>query len=137
VTFVDINFKIDRLEEVLHQAGFDDAAKTLFIWEGVTYYLPHYDIHNTLRIIKKYSPIGSMICFDHMTEKLDSVNAGEPFLFWIKKEEVQSFLQGHGFKMVEHIGAEEMEKRWLTLSDGSVAEKSLPQFYFVRGMVTE
>lgn len=39
VTFLPIDFTKDDLAEVLGQAGYLTDRRTLFIWEGVTYYL--------------------------------------------------------------------------------------------------
>ena len=135
VSFVSINFKVDNLEDVLRRAGFDNTAKTLFIWEGVTYYLTEEAVKNTLSFIKTLSSQGSIICFDYLTEKLESVNAAEPFRFWIKTNELETFLASHGFETMEHINSQEMEKRYLTLKDGTLAEKALSQFAFVCGIV--
>lgn len=136
VSFVSINFKVDNLEAVLRKAGFDETVKTLFIWEGVTYYLTEDAIRKTLSFIKVHSPQGSAICFDYLTEKLDSVNAAEPFQFWIGTNELEPFLAKLGFKTIEHIDSKEMEKRYLTLNDGSLAEKALSQFCLVHGIVS-
>jgi methyltransferase (TIGR00027 family) len=40
LTFLAVNFKTDSLSDVLLKGGFRKSQKTLFIWEGVTYYLP-------------------------------------------------------------------------------------------------
>lgn len=52
VKHVSINFKTDNLADVLSSAGYDDTARTLFIWEGVTYYLVKDAVSTTLNYIK-------------------------------------------------------------------------------------
>src|SRR5207342_964916 len=39
-TAVSIDFERDDLGETLREQGYVAAARTLFLWEGVTYYLP-------------------------------------------------------------------------------------------------
>jgi len=135
VTFVSVNFKLDQLKEVLGNAGFDPMAKTLFIWEGVTYYLTKEAITTTLQFITSNSPSGSILCFDYLTEKLESVNSAEPFQFWIPQSKIDQFIEDHGLKVIEHIDADEMQKRYLTQKDGNIAEKVLTRFCFVKALV--
>jgi methyltransferase (TIGR00027 family) len=135
VSFVTINFKSDTLAAVLTKAGFDPLKRTLFIWEGVTYYLKEEAIGNTLDFIRTHSPSNSSVCFDYMTEQLESVNAAEPFLFWIDANAIAPFLTRHGFTPVEHIDSQVMEKRYLTLRDGTIAERVLSRFCFVHAAI--
>jgi methyltransferase (TIGR00027 family) len=135
VTFVSINFKQDQLKDVLSDASFDPTAKTLFIWEGVTYYLTEEAVTATLRFIKNNSPSGSILCFDYLTEQLESVNTAEPFKFWIAQNNIDKFMDVHCFKIIEHLDAPEMEKRYLSMNDGTIAEKVLTRFCFVEAIV--
>lgn len=107
---MSVNFQQDRLVDVLNNAGFDPTAPTLFIWEGVTYYLTEEAVTTTLSFIKNNSPIGSSLCFDYLTEPLESVNPAEPFLFWIAQSNIAKFLADQGFKIMEQLGTSEMEK---------------------------
>jgi methyltransferase (TIGR00027 family) len=135
VTFVDVDFKKDDLAVVLKESGLDPKARTLFILEGVTYYLDASTIRATLKSVREVSAPGSVICFDYMTEKLDSVNPSEPFKFWIGSTEIHAYLSASGFDMVEHLDSREMERRYLTLHDGTRGEKALPYFCFVQATV--
>jgi methyltransferase (TIGR00027 family) len=129
--YIPVNFKTEDFGKKLEMEGFDNAEKTLFIWEGVMYYLPPAAVETTLRVIKENSPEGSRLCFDYMSAKLDSINSGEPFLFWIESSEIGSFLNLRGFKLLDHLDAAEMERRYLTLRDGSPAERSLSKLCLV------
>ena len=131
LSFVPINFKTDKLDDVLSKAGYDKNEQTLFIWEGVMYYLSNEAVDNTLDFVKKNSSKYSRICFDYMTEKLESVNAAEPFKFWIEKDKIESFLIERGFKVINHLSPDDIKKRYLTLKDGSLAEKTISQFYLI------
>jgi methyltransferase (TIGR00027 family) len=133
--YVPINFKTGSLLDSLGEAGFQPHARTLFIWEGVTYYLTAEAIDATLRFVREHAPAGSSIAFDYMIAPLESVVTGEPFLFWLKKEALEPFLRQRGFEVLDHLDAREIERRYLTLGDGTVAEGSMPHFCFVHAAV--
>ena len=137
--FVSINFKENRIEEVLAKPAYSAAVKTLFIWEGVTYYLPEAAVSGTLSFVKSHAPKGSAICFDYATDKLESFNAAEPFQSWMGKEkgDVETYLSRFGIKPIEHIDSMEMERRYLALKDGSIAEKALSIFRFFYGILSD
>lgn len=136
VSFISINFKDDNFADALIKSGFVKSAKTLFIWEGVTFYLQEDIIRNTLELVNTLAPVGSMICFDYMTAKVDSVYNSEPFLFWIKPDELSAFMSTFGIDIIEHIHPEELEKRFLTIGNGELAEKTLPFFSVVTGIIS-
>jgi methyltransferase (TIGR00027 family) len=137
LTFVRINFLKERLEDVLAASGYDPRLKTLFVWEGVTYYLNRESVARTLRSVSAHSAPGSTVCFDYLTEKIESVNDAEPFGFWIEQTEIAQFLASCGIELTEDIDAKEMERRYLMLSDGSLAEQSLSRFRLACAAVTE
>ncbi len=136
IYFVSINFETENLDEVLLKAGFNNNAKTLYIWEGVTYYLTIDTIKKTLNFIHSHSSKASIVCFDYLAEKIDSMSAAEPYQFIIGKEELKILLSEYGLEIIEHIDSKEMEKRYLTLKDGTLAEESLTHFCFVTAMVS-
>jgi len=121
LTFAATNFKSDSLEEVLTRSGFDARKRTLFIWEGVIYYLPAEAVSETLRFVASHSPAGSRLCFDYMPEARTAVYAGEPFLFFLEEDRTESFLKEHGFQIEEHSAPPEIARRYNTLPDGSSA----------------
>jgi methyltransferase (TIGR00027 family) len=125
VVFVGMNFKTDDLIEKLNDAGFDRSAATLFIWEGVTYYLSQETIDRTLELLRDISAPGSALCFDYATRKLDSINAGEPFLSWMDPDKLRNYLDQYGYRLIDNLDAAEMSARYLVLEDGTQAEKPL------------
>jgi len=135
LAFVPINFKTERIEAGLLETGFNKQKRTLFIWEGVTYYLPLEAVNDTLNAVKINSPVGSTLCFDYMTEPVPSAYTAEPFQFWIESEKIGTFLAEQGFEVTAHLGPTEIEKQYLTMADGSVADKTLPFFCFVQASV--
>jgi methyltransferase (TIGR00027 family) len=135
VIFVPINFNKDTFEEVFVKAGYDKNQKTLFLWEGVTYYLPLKAVDETLHFIKSNAPAGSRVCFDytsswHGLSKLDDLIAigdywgqnfpGEPSSQWtIEEWEINSFLSKRGYHLIDHLQARrnEIQKKYIKFRD--------------------
>ena len=63
LTYVAVDFRHDKLGDVLAAAGYDSSQRTFFIWEGVTMYLPEAAVEETLRWVAAQAP-GSTIIFD-------------------------------------------------------------------------
>ncbi len=131
VRFVAVDFTTDDFVERLLEAGYDAAAATLFIWEGVTYYLTQETLERTLAQLHVHSAPGSALALDYMTAKADSLNAGEPFLSFIEPQALPGWLESFGFRVREHLDAADMAERYLTLRDGTVAEKPFSMIRFV------
>ncbi len=150
IAFVPIDFARDSLKDALFGAGFDKHQKTLYVWEGVTYYLPAQAIDETLGFIRENSPPGSAVCFDYVSTfpGMDEAygvkeqrafmrthSPGESIEFSIERGQIRSFLSERGFTLIEHLTPEEMEKRYLTLRDGSSAGKVTAGYCLARGTV--
>jgi methyltransferase (TIGR00027 family) len=135
VRFIEIDFKRDRLRDVLAAAGYDPAEKTLFIWEGVTYYLSEQAVRETLRAISSYSASGSSVVVDFaeqaiidMLRKLPDLSQhnytthwGEPWIFGVPDLREREFFRECGLEVREILSffGPEAAKRYLTRSDGS------------------
>jgi methyltransferase (TIGR00027 family) len=63
--FLAVNFVSESWMEKLIREGFDKTLKTLFIWEGVVYYLPTEVITATLKEISSCRS-GSELIFDYL-----------------------------------------------------------------------
>jgi len=151
LTFVPINFNKDTLHDILLGAGFDKTKKSLFIWEGVMYYLDMRSIDDTLAFITSHAPAGSSIAFDYSAYTPDSANAygvrelresvqsthpGEPIKFRLPAGTIETFLKDRGLTLIDHMTAPEMEQTYLTLRDGSSAGKVPPVFSFARAAIS-
>jgi len=150
LTYVPINFNSDTMEEVLHGTGFEKTEKSLFIWEGVTCYLLPSAVDETLRFIRSCSPPGSQVCFDYHTlsdgmsdkygvkeiaEFMKTHNPEEPMRFGIVEGEIESFLAQRGFGIIDNLDAKDMERRYLTLPNGSSVGRVPALHYLVRAVV--
>ena len=139
LVFVPTDFTHSSVKDALFSAGFDNGKMTLYIWEGVTYYLPAEAIDSMFGIIRENSPLGSTVCFDYYStfpgmdeaygvkeqrEFMKTHSPGERMQFSIERERIRAFLSERGFALVEHLEPEDMQKRYLTLKDGSLAGKT-------------
>jgi len=137
LSFADISNESSRLGVNLADAGYDKDKQTLFIWEGATYYQKSEVVDRTIRFMGANAPAGSTICFDYNTvsdgsdseigkelaESMNAVTSETADLFLMGEWKAGVFLAERDFMILEHITSEEMEKRYLTLQDGSSAEK--------------
>lgn len=124
ITYVPINFETDDLKESLSVAGYHKSEKTLFIMEGVTYYLEKESLEKTLGFIVKNSEKGSKFAFDFFsTEIIDGTSTdrlgkamlqlvtkmGEPYKFGIEKDQIKPYLKHHGFSDVFQTSSKEVK----------------------------
>ncbi len=136
LAFVPVDFTRDSLRDSLVNASFDASQETLFVWEGVTLYLQAREIDETLRFMRENSPAGSTVCFDYVCtfpgmddaygvkeqqEFMRGKIVGEPVVFRIPRGQIGPFLSERGFALLDHLTSEDMERRYLTLKDGSSA----------------
>ena len=148
VVFNSIDFNRESLKIVLEKAGYDNNKKTLFLWEGVSYYLDPESVNATLELVRNYSHNESIIAFDYIisvpTEKLHNYygvkelvqsmakrHPNERGKFAIEEEKIESFLEQRGLKMVEHLKNREIENRFLTTENGSLIGQITECFRFV------
>ncbi len=143
IRFVPINFETDNLADKLIEAGFSRGKRTLFVWEGVTYYLNAEVVENMLTVVKENAPAGSSICFDYAAVSSEAANehnakefrkhmksqhADEPTKFGIRAGEIDTFLAKKDFEVTEHLTAEEMTKKYLS-SNGHLDIGKVPSLF--------
>lgn len=129
VVHVSVDFETQDLEERLRQNGYKTNRKTLFIWEGVTYYLEADAVDQTLAFVANRSKPGSSIVFDYLlddvldgtsglplaTDFLDFVEKiGEPCKFGIQPLNLDAFLSERGFRTIEHVSVEQCKQAYHT-----------------------
>ncbi len=126
--FVPINFNKESLNDVLPKAGYDRSKKSIFLWEGVTYYLTGEAVKETLASIRNNSGPESSVAFDYFyksaierktdfygsKEICEAVSRNqEPFQFGIEDGQIKSFLSEQGFEVISHYRPEEFEQEFL------------------------
>ena len=152
ISWAPVNFETDNLRDKLMEAGYGREKRTLFIWEGVTYYLGAEVVDNMLTFVNSNSPSGSSISFDYasLSDKalnesgakelrkiMQSQYSNEPTRFGIRKGDIESFLAKRGFEVIEHLTAAEMNARYLTAGGYSDVGEIPALFCFVHAKVIE
>ncbi|KUO74481.1 MAG: hypothetical protein APF81_14650 [Desulfosporosinus sp. BRH_c37] len=124
IRYVSLDFEQDDLMNVLCKDGFDPVLRTLFIWEGVTFYLNPVTVKTILQSLRSNSSKHSILSFDfqNIDNEQGLIDAGlkdEIIRFGIEAKTLRKYLKGLGYTVIEHVDSEEMCKRYLTRSDGS------------------
>jgi methyltransferase (TIGR00027 family) len=65
VTYVPVDFTTQTYSECLKKNDWKEDEPSLFLWEGVSYYLPEEAVHNTFRTFSKCAK-GSLLLLDLM-----------------------------------------------------------------------
>ena len=127
VEFVAVDFGRDDLAGRLIGAGYDPGKRTLFIWEGVSYYLTAAAVDQTLAFMARNAALGSAVLFDFFpravtdgtSRRKEAVSLrkrlkqrGEPLLFGIDDEDLVPFLRARGFETLEVVSAAACKDAW-------------------------
>ncbi len=118
--FVEVDFGKDALDERLLASGFDASRPSVWLWEGVTPYLPPAAIERTLSIIARLSAPSSRALVTYVTGEmvkaplllLPPVLAafqllGEPLLGRFEPEELAALAVREGFVVERDTGSPE------------------------------
>lgn len=124
IRYVALDFEQDDLVKELCSKGFNPQLRTLFIWEGVTFYLNPATVRAMLRLLNSNSATHSLLGFDFQSTDngkglIDTGLQAETIRFGIESGTIKEYLKSLGFVVVEHLDSEEMYKRYLTCSDGN------------------
>ena len=149
--YVPIDFNTQSILERLKAAGYKEDQVTLFIWEGVTYYITQAAVEGTLRFVAGHSAPGSAIVFDYVLADvvrgdfsrykdgrftaLRCAFAGEPWLFGFEEGQSQAFVEKCGLQVKSDMGPEDMAKLYLTRSNGEVDGKPSSFFRLMHAVV--
>jgi methyltransferase (TIGR00027 family) len=133
LTHVPVDFTKDDLARELVAAGYATSARTLLLWEGVSYYLGEENVTDVLRFARDRTGAGSSILFDYTTRAFfdgdhSGYGARQLAEAWKKMGNVHRSsiasvggrLAGIGLTLDTDIGAAELEGRYLTPRSGSM-----------------
>ena len=136
VTYVSSDLEREDLGVALQGAGYRAAARTLFIWSGVSFYLSAEAVDSVLEFVRLRSAPGSSIAFDYHYQGLTDgtreyyggregrrrvEQLGEPCIFGIEEGELSALLERHELALVADVGPTDLERRYLIRSDATVA----------------
>ncbi|HEX2979967.1 MAG TPA: SAM-dependent methyltransferase [Anaerolineaceae bacterium] len=127
VTYVAVDFNTQTLADRMMAHGYDPRRKTVFLWQGVTYYLETGAVDDTLAFIAQQAASGSRLVFDYIDAALLSQPTthsevtsmrryrgmtGEGLRFGIPVVEIENYLSQRGFTQVTNIRSEELKERY-------------------------
>ena len=147
VHFVPINFITESLSDVLEKAGCQYQERTLFLWEGVSYYLDCEAVDKTLGFASR-SHRESMIAFDYtisvteenmddyfgakeLMESMKEHHENEALLFSVKPGEIESLLAERNLRMIAHMDHQAIEQKYLLDENGLLIGKMTGSFRLV------
>jgi methyltransferase (TIGR00027 family) len=149
VTYVSIDFNTQTLEQRLREGGYDERAKTLFIWQGVTQYLTPEGVDGTLAFVAQHSTPGSAIIFDYMyialldgTMKHGEVSkmrrdrwlSNEVLAFGIPAGTITAFLEQRGFTQVHDANFQYLHDTYFT---GARVKRTVADGYAIASAVVK
>jgi methyltransferase (TIGR00027 family) len=129
VAYVPVDFTKDDLGTELGKGGYDRTLKTIFVWEGVTFYLPEAAVDATLRFVSANSAPGSRIIFDYflasglkkptpalndVMKRLETVR--EPLIFGLPDDDPEGFIGRRGLAIGSNVPMKELIPRYLPTS---------------------
>jgi methyltransferase (TIGR00027 family) len=123
---VPIDFEHDDLVTTLTRHGYRETARTFFLWEGVSYYLPSDAVTAVLRVVADHSRAGSSMLFDYVTRAFvdgdyRTYGAKELARGWRRLgdvnrfgvDDIAAFVHPLGLRVQTDIDADELERRYL------------------------
>jgi len=119
--FVPVDFDAQELGSELNLHGYSSDMKTFFVLEAVTQYLTITGIETTFDFLAKAQP-GSRLVFTYVRKDFVEGTAfydnedlykmmvlkDKIWLFGLDPEEVAGFLDGYGWRVLEHLGYDEL-----------------------------
>lgn len=142
VVYVPVDFNKTTLDHLL-EFGFNRSQKTLFIWEGVTYYLTAEAVDSTLSWIKGNAAQGSTLIFDYMYPSALTAGhqrgevkrmqryqrfTGEGLVYGIGKGTITEFLNTRGFSNVVDADFKRLKELYCT---GTNKDRTVAEIYAI------
>lgn len=136
IEYVSHNFEEGDLFDKLIKQGYSPSSRTLFLWEGVSFYLTKTAVLKMLNNIRENSAAGSAICFDFQTiksldELIDTGLKEESIKFGIEEGKVDEFVILNKFKTVEHLDSTAIEQRFMKKETGDLFGEISPLMNFI------
>jgi len=114
VRFVGVDFELDNIADRLADAGFDERARSVVVWEGVISYLSESAVDDNFELLSGICSPDSRLIFTYVDGRaldgsIDFEEArrwkgwvrlnGEPFVFGFHPEKLECYLTEHGFRL--------------------------------------
>jgi methyltransferase (TIGR00027 family) len=125
VRFVPLDFERGTLQGALRRAGHDEAAATLWLWEGVTPYLGREAVRATLASVAARSAGRSRVAVTYGTPRASPLGpsfvrvallgfraVGEPIVGLLEPEDMHEELARAGFRVVDDTAPADWAARY-------------------------
>lgn len=146
VVYVPVDLTTEDLSFKLLEKGYDKSKRTLFLMEGLLYYLSPSVVDEVLSSIARSSCKGSSILFDYfppsLTEgtgeagrflKISLEKSGTPLQFGLEGRKVETFLAQMGFSQVHNVTSEDYKRAYFHgVNEGRIVSSLL---YFAHAVV--
>ncbi|HEU5097867.1 MAG TPA: SAM-dependent methyltransferase [Roseiflexaceae bacterium] len=143
VGLVPIDFERQELGAVLASHGYSIDKRTLFIWEAVTQYLSEQGIKAIFDFLARAEP-GSRLAFTYVRKDFIEGKAlyGQKPAYdkWVVKEkiwlygmdpdEVPDFLDRYGWKLIDHLGYDELAERYVKPTRRELASTAVERMVY-------
>ncbi|HTI52698.1 MAG TPA: SAM-dependent methyltransferase [Verrucomicrobiae bacterium] len=127
VTLVPVDLATQALDAIMPGAGYRGDARTFFICEGLTHYLPPAVVDAVFRFVARPAGGSQMVFtyihramldgsvrFEGAANTLATVQrAGEPYTFGWDPAELPEYLAKRNLRLIEDVGAEAYRARYL------------------------
>ncbi|VVB69588.1 Leucine carboxyl methyltransferase [uncultured archaeon] len=127
VVFVPVNLESEELGQRLLEMGYNPSKKSLFLLEGLSYFLSPHAVDEILLFVVKNSGKGSSLLFDYypksvvdgscelnVVKNIHSLLAqlGEPLQFGIEDGTAETFLEQRGFSQVRDVTGQDYKRAY-------------------------
>lgn len=128
VKYVPVDFETETMTRKLLDSGYDISKKTLFILEGLIYYIPPDAIDDILSFIQKNSGKRSTILFDYVSKVTDFDEScdkkvaknllefmeenKESLKFTLDEGTVAKYLSKRGYSNIKNMTSEDYKKAY-------------------------
>ena len=131
--YVPVDFNKEDPEQRLVENGFLYGKHCLFILEGLLMYLDEDAVDETMNLIKRISGPDSLVLFDYIYSSVlrhekryygeedmhkNVEDVGEPWGFGVEEGSIGEYLSERGFRILEELGWDVLDKRYFTDPDG-------------------
>lgn len=129
--FVPINFGVDNILDIFKKNNIKSNQPTFILWEGVTYFLEENTVKEILADFNSFFEEELTITFDYAYKDYidgnlnffgakelnrELQNIGEPHIFGINPNDVNSFVNNLNYVIYEHFTANDLENKFLNNS---------------------
>jgi methyltransferase (TIGR00027 family) len=136
VEYISTDFEEANLFSKIREHGYNPNDRTLFLWEGVTFYLTAKSVIRMLKDIRENSCPGSLVCFDFQTMKSadELIKTGleaESIKFGIEEGKINEFVLSNQYSIIEHLGSKKIEQKFMMKENGELFGEIAPIMNFI------